>query len=163
MSTSVIPVVDAGLGNSAHLVDLGDGRGLRGGREPRPASPAVRRRSSRPPDRLRADTHLHADFLSGALPLRADEGATVVASREGDREFPHWGLADGDAVDLGDLTNGPVTKDQHGPAVVMCGHGARATGAASLLARAGEQDPSVLIGGPEDWAAATGRRLEVGS
>jgi hydroxyacylglutathione hydrolase len=36
-------------------------------------------------------------------------------------------------------------------------------GAASLLARAGQQELSVLVGGPDDWAAATGRGLEAGS
>ena len=50
-----------------------------------------------------ADTHLHADFLSGAVQLAADEGATVLASKAGDREFPHRGLSDGDEVDLGGL------------------------------------------------------------
>ena len=48
------------------------------------------------------------------------------------------------------------------PAVVMCGHGERATGAASLLERAGHHDLAVLDGGPQDWAAATGRHLETG-
>ncbi len=42
-----------------------------------------------------ADTHLHADFLSGAVQLAADDGATVLASAAGDREFPHRGLSDG--------------------------------------------------------------------
>ena len=49
-----------------------------------------------------------------------------------------------------------------GPTVVMCGHGERAMGAASLLARAGHTDVAVLDGGPEDWAEATGQRLETG-
>ena len=51
-----------------------------------------------------ADTHLHADFLTGAVQLAASDGATVLASAAGDREFPHRGLTDGDEVDLGGLT-----------------------------------------------------------
>ena len=39
-----------------------------------------------------ADTHLHADFLSGARQLAATDGATVLASAAGGREFPHTGL-----------------------------------------------------------------------
>jgi rhodanese-related sulfurtransferase len=39
----------------------------------------------------------------------------------------------------------------------------RAMGAASLLARAGRTDVSVLDGGPQDWADATGGCLEVGT
>jgi len=51
-----------------------------------------------------ADTHLHADFLTGALQLAATDGAMVLASAAGHRDFPHRGLGDGDEVDLGGLT-----------------------------------------------------------
>ena len=51
-----------------------------------------------------ADTHLHADFLSGARQLAADDGAQILASAAGRRAFGHRGLADGDEVDLGGLT-----------------------------------------------------------
>ena len=51
-----------------------------------------------------ADTHLHADFLSGARQLAAEDGAQVLASSAGGRAFGHRGLADGDEVDLGGLT-----------------------------------------------------------
>lgn len=44
---------------------------------------------------------------------------------------------------------------------VHCGHGDRASTAASLLERAGRTDVTVMIGGPDDWAKATGRPLEV--
>ncbi|MGW3468973.1 hypothetical protein ACWDKQ_10990 [Saccharopolyspora sp. NPDC000995] len=50
-----------------------------------------------------ADTHLHADFLSGARQLAATEGTRVLASAAGHREFHHSGLHDGDEVDLGGL------------------------------------------------------------
>jgi len=46
------------------------------------------------------------------------------------------------------------------PTVVMCGHGERAMGAASLLQRADRQDLAVLDGGPDDWAPAAGQSLE---
>lgn len=51
-----------------------------------------------------ADTHLHADFLSGAPQLAAQDGAQILASASGGRAFGHRGLADGDEVDLGGLT-----------------------------------------------------------
>jgi hypothetical protein len=35
--------------------------------------------------------------------------------------------------------------------------------AASLLQRAGRRDLAVLDGGPDDWAASTGRNLERGA
>jgi rhodanese-related sulfurtransferase len=47
--------------------------------------------------------------------------------------------------------------------VVMCGHGERAATAASLLERAGRTDISVLVGGPDDWAAAHATPAETGA
>ncbi|MCL8011364.1 rhodanese-like domain-containing protein [Streptomyces sp. AS02] len=100
----VIPLVDAGLGNSAYLVDLGDGRALAvdAGRDLRDLRAATERRGLAVA--FAADTHLHADFLTGALQLAADDAATVLASAAGHRAFPHTALADGDETDLGGLT-----------------------------------------------------------
>ncbi|WP_241563960.1 rhodanese-like domain-containing protein [Nonomuraea polychroma] len=50
-----------------------------------------------------AETHLHADFLTGAIELAATDGARIVASASGGRTFDHVGLRDGDEVDLGGL------------------------------------------------------------
>lgn len=103
-SDLVTVVRDPGLGNAAYLVDLGDGRALAvdASRDLR----ALRATAGRLGLHIAyaADTHLHADFLSGALQLRAETGAEVLASRAGRREFPHRGLEDGDEVDLGGLT-----------------------------------------------------------
>ena len=100
----LIAVVDPGLGNSAYLIDLGDGRALAvdASRDLRDLRAAADRRGLR--IAYAADTHLHADFLSAAVQLAHDSGATVLASTAGQRGFPHTGLADGDEVDLGGLT-----------------------------------------------------------
>ena len=100
----LIPVVDEGLGNSAYLVDLGDGRALAVDppRDLRALRAAARRAGL--VVAYAADTHLHADFLSGARQLAADDGAAIVASAAGHRAFDHLGLRDGDEVDLGGLT-----------------------------------------------------------
>ena len=97
----VVPIVDEGLGNSTYLVDLGDGRALAvdASRDLRALRAAADRRGLRVA--YAADTHLHADFLTGATQLAADDGATVLASAAGNRDFPHIGLADEDEVDLG--------------------------------------------------------------
>ena len=50
-----------------------------------------------------ADTHLHADFLTGARQLAYTQGARVLASADGKRATAHLGLRDGDEVDLGGL------------------------------------------------------------
>ena len=103
-SGDLIPLVDEGLGNSTYLVDLGDGRAL--AVDPSRDLRALRAFAGARGLRVAyaADTHLHADFLTGAVQLAADEGATVLASVAGNREFPHTPLADGDEVDLGGLT-----------------------------------------------------------
>ncbi|MEV0074048.1 MULTISPECIES: rhodanese-like domain-containing protein [unclassified Amycolatopsis] len=100
----LFPLVDEGLGNSAYLVDLGDGSALAvdASRDLRTLHTAARRRGLRVA--FAADTHLHADFLSGAVQLGHDTGATVLASAAGRRLFDHTPLADGDEVDLGGLT-----------------------------------------------------------
>jgi hydroxyacylglutathione hydrolase len=99
----LIPLVDEGLGNSAYLVDLGDGRALAvdASRDLRTLRQAARDRGLRVA--FAADTHLHADFLTGAVQLAADEGATVLAAAAGRRKFAHTPLGDGDEVDLGGL------------------------------------------------------------
>src|SRR5260370_15802934 len=103
-ATVIVPVVDEGLGNSAYLVDLGDGRALAVDvpRDLRAVRAAADRHGLRVA--FAADTHLHADFLSGALQLAAEDGAQILASAAGRRVFGHRGLADGDEVDLGGLT-----------------------------------------------------------
>jgi glyoxylase-like metal-dependent hydrolase (beta-lactamase superfamily II) len=76
----LIPLVDEGLGNSAYLLDVGDGRALAvdASRDLRALRTAAAQRGLSVA--YAADTHLHADFLTGALQLAADDGATVLAS-----------------------------------------------------------------------------------
>lgn len=104
MNELITAVVDTGLGNSAYLVDLGDGRGLAvdASRDLRALDAAADARGLRVV--AAADTHLHADFLSGATRLADRDGATVYASAAGGRLFGHVGLADEDEVHLGGLT-----------------------------------------------------------
>jgi glyoxylase-like metal-dependent hydrolase (beta-lactamase superfamily II)/rhodanese-related sulfurtransferase len=109
----LIPLVDEGLGNSAYLADLGDGRALAvdASRDLRALRAAAARRGLRVA--FAAETHLHADFLSGAVQLAADDGATVLAAAAGRRQFPHAPLADGDEADLGGLTLRAIATPGH--------------------------------------------------
>jgi glyoxylase-like metal-dependent hydrolase (beta-lactamase superfamily II)/rhodanese-related sulfurtransferase len=104
---------------------------------------------------------------TGSIPLVSAEhvgGASVLDIRQ-TNEFTAGHIPGAAHVELGDLANEPASPgtDLNGPTVVMCGHGERAMGAASLLARAGQREISVLVGGPDDWAAISGRSLEAGS
>ena len=114
---SVVPLLDRGLGNQAYLVDLGDGRALA-------VDPCLDLRGlDAVADRaglwvaVAAETHLHADFVSGATRLARRDGARVVGSATGARRFEHLGLADGETADLGGLTlrawSTPGHTDEH--------------------------------------------------
>lgn len=52
-----------------------------------------------------AETHIHADFLSGSRELAAATGAELLLSAEGGEEwqysFPHKALRDGDKIEIG--------------------------------------------------------------
>lgn len=109
---SVIPLVDTGLGNSTYLIDLGDGRAMTvdASRDLRAVEAAAAVRGLRVV--YSAETHLHADFVSGSVQLAAG-GAQVLASAAGGRMFAHRGLADEDEVDLGGLTLKALTTPGH--------------------------------------------------
>lgn len=114
-SPLIVPLVDEGLGNSAYLVDLGDGRALA-------VDPSRDLRSLREAAGKRgltvafaAETHLHADFLTGSAQLAADQGAEVLGSATGHRLFDHRGLVEGDEVDLGGLTLRALATPGHTP------------------------------------------------
>jgi len=77
-------------------------------------------------------------------------------------EFAAGHLPGAHHVELGQLAD-RVDTVPPAPLVVMCGHGERAMGAASLLERAGHRDVAVLDGGPHDWARVIGRDLETGT
>jgi glyoxylase-like metal-dependent hydrolase (beta-lactamase superfamily II)/rhodanese-related sulfurtransferase len=112
-SEDLIPLIDEGLGNSAYLLDLGDGRALAVDppRDLRALRAAAGRRGLSVA--YAADTHLHADFLTGARQLAADHGATILASAAGARRFPYHALRDGDEVDLGGLTLQALASPGH--------------------------------------------------
>lgn len=61
------------------------------------------------------ETHIHADFLSGARELATRTGAALYLSDEGDEswryDFPHEGLRDGSEIRLGNI----VLKALHTP------------------------------------------------
>jgi hypothetical protein len=121
LDSQVISIVDEGLGNSAYLVDMGDGRALAvdPSRDLRALDAAAASCGLRVV--AAADTHLHADFLSGATRLAARDGAAVYASAAGGRKFPHKGLADGDEVDLGGPTlQAWATPGHTGEHVAFC-------------------------------------------
>lgn len=66
-----------------------------------------------------AETHIHADFLSGARELAALTGAKMYLSDEGGEgwqyEFPHEGVKNGDVIKVGNLTFEVIHTPGHTP------------------------------------------------
>ena len=88
-----LALVDEGLGNSSYLVDLGGGRALAvdPDRDPGPYLAAAEPRGLT--IAFAAETHLHADFVSGGRELAA-RGAQVLAPAAGrHRVRPPWRCA----------------------------------------------------------------------
>ncbi|GHJ91181.1 hypothetical protein SNE510_07000 [Streptomyces sp. NE5-10] len=158
----LVPPVDQGPGNSAHLVDLGVGPALAvdASRDLRALRTAARRG---PRVAFAAETPLHAD-LPGAD--RA-EGLARAQYRSLRRltELPDttaaWPTHGALGIEFGALP--ALAADVPAGAVVACGHGERAMTAASLLERAGHTGIAVLDGGPADYAAAHDRKLVQGT
>ncbi|MEU2253440.1 MBL fold metallo-hydrolase [Nocardia xishanensis] len=63
-------------------------------------------------------------------------------------------------IELGALAQNLIELPD-GPVLVMCGHGERAMGAASILERSGRTDVRVLAGHPVDYAHVLGQELRV--
>lgn len=61
------------------------------------------------------ETHVHADFVSGARELAAATGAPMYASRLGNQDFPHEPLDDGGEVAVGRLRLRALGTPGHTP------------------------------------------------
>lgn len=96
---AVVAITDGGLGNTSWLVDLGDGEALvvDPERDPTPYFRVAERTGTQ--IALAAETHLHADFVTGSRELTVT-GAYVVASAGVELAWPHRALRDGDELDL---------------------------------------------------------------
>ncbi|HYN18325.1 MAG TPA: MBL fold metallo-hydrolase [Actinomycetes bacterium] len=112
---TIHPVVDEGLGNSAYVVELGDGRALvvDPARDPIPYLELARWR--RLQIAYAVETHLHADFLTGSRELAAADGAQILAPRTSRLSFAHRGLEDGEEADLGGLVVRALATPGHAP------------------------------------------------
>ena len=97
----VVVIPTPGLGNSSYLVGAGE----------QAVAIDVRRDAWRVRDAAEErgwrityvlETHVHNDYLSGALELAAHGGTTVVAPADGGYAFAHHPAGEGFELDLGD-------------------------------------------------------------
>jgi glyoxylase-like metal-dependent hydrolase (beta-lactamase superfamily II)/rhodanese-related sulfurtransferase len=109
-----IAFVDDGLGNSSYLVDLGAGRALVVDPARHPGGYLAEAERRGLDIAYAAETHLHADFVSGARELGA-VGAALLVPRKAGHGFAVRGVADGEEVDLGGLTLRGLATPGHTP------------------------------------------------
>lgn len=96
------------------------------------------------------DTHVHADYLSGARELAAATGADLYLSAEGGPEwryrFDHLPLHDGDVIEVGDVTLTALHTPGHTPEHL-----------AFLVAEGEHGQPAMLLSGDFVFAGDVGR------
>ncbi len=111
---TVVPVPDEGLGNQSYVVALQDGRALviDPSRDPAPYLRIAEGLGLQ--IAFTAETHLHADFISGSRELAA-QGATILAPRAAELDAAYHGLDDRDEVDLGGFRLRALATPGHTP------------------------------------------------
>ena len=97
--TEVVAFVDDGLGHSSYLVDLGDGRALIVDPPRIPDQHVAMARARSLQIAFTADTHSHADYVSGSPELAA-RGALFLASQGAHLEVEHREVAAGAEIEL---------------------------------------------------------------
>jgi hydroxyacylglutathione hydrolase len=111
---NVASFVDDGLGHSSHLVDLGDGTALVIDPARLPTAQVSHAEGRGLRIAYTADTHTHADYISGSPDLAAG-GATFLAPRAAQIEPAHHGLADRDVVEMGRYQLEAIATPGHTP------------------------------------------------
>lgn len=107
--------VNEGLGHTSFLVDLGDGTALVV--DPARLPDAQRAEAMRRGLRIAftADTHTHADYISGSADLVAEVGAEFLAPAAADLQRAYTGLRGGDERVMGAFTLRAVATPGHTP------------------------------------------------
>src|SRR4029450_4297335 len=106
---------DEGLGNGSYLVEIGSGHAalIDPDRRFRRYLAEPQRRGVEITSIL--DTHLHADFVSGAHDVRTETGAELYEPAEAGLPFPHRSVKPGERFELGDLDVEVVGSPGHAP------------------------------------------------
>lgn len=94
------------------------------------------------------ETHVHNDYVSGAMEVRAATGARIVAPARGRYSFDHLPVDEGDEIDLGGLTLLAMATPGHTPEHTAyriiepahTGPGAIFTGGSLMVGSAGRTD-----------------------
>jgi len=114
MDVQIASFLSEGLGHSSHLVDLGDGTALVIDPARLPSAQIHHAALAGLTVAFTADTHTHADYISGSPDL-AVGGATFLAPAAAGLTHPHQGVADGDVVQVGRYRLEVIATPGHTP------------------------------------------------
>ena len=131
----IIPFVREGLGNSSYLAQLGESEAVLIDPD-RSIGRYLEAAQQRAWDIIAVlETHLHADFVSGAVEAAHASGAQVYLPQAADAEFPHHALAAGQKLDLSGVQVECIASAGHTPEHL------------SYLLRSERQAPALFSGG----------------
>lgn len=114
MAVDIASFVNEGLGHSSYVVDLGDGTALVVDPARLPTAQVEHVAAAGLVVAYTADTHTHADYISGSPDLAAG-GATFLAPAAARLDRAYRGLIDGDVVEMGRYTFEVVATPGHTP------------------------------------------------
>ena len=106
---------DEGLGNGSYLVEIGEGRAALVDPDRRVRRYLEAARSAGVEITWVLDTHLHADFVSGAHDVRAATGAELYEPAEAGASFPHRPVKPGEQLVLDDVEVEVLATPGHAP------------------------------------------------
>jgi len=142
---NVIPFVRQGLGNSSYLVGLGDGEALLVD----PDRTASRYLAVAEERGLRIsavlETHVHADFITGAVEVVAATDATVFHSETAGVTYQHRAVPTGEHITLGGAEIEVIASPGHSPEHV------------SYMLRSPSGEPPLLFSGGAMTAGGAAR------
>lgn len=144
--------VDEGLGHSSYLIDVGDRTAAIIDPPRFPSAHEALAREKKLRIAWTADTHSHADYITGSPGLASRIGATFIAPAASSLETPHDPISDGGSVGLGcglrlmAVATPGNTPDHHAYLLEQNGDPvALFTGGSLMVGTVGRTD----LGGPE--------------
>lgn len=114
VASKIASFVNEGLGHSSYLVDLGDGTALVIDPARIPTAQVAYAADQGLRIAYTADTHTHADYISGSPDLAA-HGATFLAPAAAGLDREYQGLADGEIVEVGRYRLEAIATPGHTP------------------------------------------------
>ncbi len=137
----VITFVHEGLGNSSYLVDVGGGQAI--AVDPDRTARQYLQSAEGKGLTIAAvlETHVHADFVTGALEVKAATDAAIYSPKGSAVDYPHHPAGGGDKMRIGDADIEVVSAPGHTPEHIAYVVGA--AGGEPVLFSGG----SIIVGG----------------